>query len=161
MWYLAETIGNDYYSSELIPLWNAIMRLGIFITVGLLLFSLKAKNKDLEDSNVELIKLNKKIQNQKNKISKVNDLLEKEALKSESLLRNILPEKIIQDLKENQSFITEQYEECTVMFTDFKDFVKVTELLPPNEIVDELNYCFGYFMYTEEFRILNILRSDN
>ena len=81
----------------------------------------------------------------KNKISKVNDLLEKEALKSESLLRNILPEKIIQDLKENHNFITEQYEECTVMFTDFKDFVKVTELLPPNEIVDELNYCFGYF----------------
>lgn len=145
VWYLADTIGNTNYSNELIPVWNAIMRSGIFITVGLILFSLKSKNKDLEDSNIELIKLNKKVQNQKNKISEVNALLEKEALKSESLLRNILPEKIIQDLKENQSFITEQYEECTVMFTDFKDFVKVTELLPPNEIVDELNYCFGYF----------------
>ena len=144
-WYLAETIGNFNYSNELIPMWNAIMRLGIFITVGLLLFSLKSKNRDLEDSNERLVKLNKKVQKQKNEISDVNELLEKEALKSESLLRNILPEKIIQDLKENQSFITEHYDECTVMFTDFKDFVKVTELLPPNEIVDELNYCFGYF----------------
>ena len=121
------------------------MRLGIFITVGLLLFSLKNKNKSLNDSNESLIRLNKKVQKQKRKITQVNDLLEKEALKSESLLRNILPEKIIQDLKENQNFITEHYDECTVMFTDFKDFVKVTELLPPQEIVDELNHCFGYF----------------
>lgn len=144
-WYLAETIGNNEYSNQLIPMWNAIMRLGIFITVGLLLYSLKSKNKDLEDSNERLIKLNRKVQKQKYEISKVNDLLEKEAIKSERLLRNILPEKIIEDLKENQHFITEHYNECTVMFTDFKDFVKVTELLKPSEIVDELNHCFGFF----------------
>lgn len=144
-WFIAELSSNLTYSSFLIPYWNALMRMFIFILVGFLLYSLKEKQKRLQWKNSELEDLNKQILLQKSEIETVNDLLQIESDKSDILLHNILPDKIIQQLKDRNGTATNYYESCTVMFTDFKDFVKIAEALTPEDLVRELNFCFSAF----------------
>ena len=40
-WYIAELAGGSHYSHSAIPVWNAIVRLGFFLTTGLLLAALR------------------------------------------------------------------------------------------------------------------------
>jgi signal transduction histidine kinase len=58
VWLLADLFANHHYSYFLIPYWNSLVRLGIFAIVGLLLYSLKNKNKDLAETNKKLSDLN-------------------------------------------------------------------------------------------------------
>ena len=65
--------------------------------------------------------------------------------RSDTLLKNILPEKIANELKEKGSSKPVFIKSATVMFTDFKGFTKIAESLSPDELVAELDRCFSYF----------------
>lgn len=71
--------------------------------------------------------------------------LHAEQHKSDQLLLNILPQKIAEELKQTGTVKPVRYESASVLFTDFKDFTKLGEQLTPEELVDELDYCFSYF----------------
>lgn len=75
---------------------------------------------------------------QRNKISK-------EKQRSEELLLNILPEETAEELKNTGTATAKSYDSVTVLFTDFKDFTKLSELLTPKELVAEINECFSVF----------------
>jgi len=64
---------------------------------------------------------------------------------SESLLLNILPREIAEELKSNGSAEAKHFNEVTVMFTDFKNFTQITEKLSPVELVTELDTLFKAF----------------
>jgi class 3 adenylate cyclase/Tfp pilus assembly protein PilF len=64
---------------------------------------------------------------------------------SEQLLLNILPAEVAVELKEKGSADAKHFANVTVLFTDFKDFTKVSEKLPPQQLVDELHNCFSAF----------------
>jgi adenylate cyclase len=74
-----------------------------------------------------------------------NDIITREKLKSDELLLNILPQKIAEELKLNGKANAQLYNNVTVMFTDFKDFSKVSEKLSPTELVKELDTFFKAF----------------
>jgi signal transduction histidine kinase len=57
LWFLAEYGGREY-SHVLFPIWNAFVRLAIFISIGFLIFFLKEKHKKLELINNNLQTLN-------------------------------------------------------------------------------------------------------
>jgi adenylate cyclase len=65
--------------------------------------------------------------------------------RSESLLLNILPAVIAEELKENGKVEAKQFREVTVMFTDFQNFTQIAEKLTPGELVAELDLLFGAF----------------
>jgi adenylate cyclase len=65
--------------------------------------------------------------------------------RSESLLLNILPAVIAEELKDNGRVEAKQFKEVTVMFTDFKNFTQITEKLSPAELVAELDELFKAF----------------
>lgn len=65
--------------------------------------------------------------------------------KSENLLLNILPAEIARELKENGKAEARSYENVSILFTDFTDFTKTTAKLSPQELVTEINACFGAF----------------
>ncbi len=91
------------------------------------------------------------------KVSKLNHALAKEKEKSEQLLLNILPESIAQELKEKGKANAQHHDVVTVLFTDFKDFTKISELLSPSELVRELDECFTQFdSITEKYHIEKI-----
>lgn len=69
--------------------------------------------------------------------------LEKE--RSESLLLNILPASIAQQLKQSHTLIAEHFDEVTILFADIVDFTVLSERLQPIELVDLLNCIFSEF----------------
>lgn len=80
---------------------------------------------------------------QKRKISR-------EKARSEELLLNILPYETAQELKEKGSSEAQLYDEVTVLFTDFKGFTSVAEMLSPKELVAEIHHCFMAFDHIME-----------
>ena len=74
-----------------------------------------------------------------------NLLLSREKKRSDDLLLNILPAEVAEELKDSGTAHARQYEEVSVLFTDFVDFTGMAEHLGPQELVKELNECFTAF----------------
>ena len=70
---------------------------------------------------------------------------ENEKIKSESLLLNILPEEIVDELKNSGNSKPVFYSSATVLFTDFQGFTEMAETLEPSKLISELDYCFSKF----------------
>ena len=79
------------------------------------------------------------------KIQALQKALRKEQQKSEKLLLNILPEAIVEELKENNSSTPMQYEEATFLFADIAKFTPNSSVMPPADVVELLNQVFSAF----------------
>lgn len=75
---------------------------------------------------------------QRNRISK-------EKKRSDELLLNILPEETAEELKATGSAKAKSFDSVSVLFTDFKNFTQASEILSPEELVAEINYCYSEF----------------
>ena len=71
--------------------------------------------------------------------------LEKEKELSEKLLRNILPDKIAEELKNEGAVEAKYYKQVSVLFCDFKNFTRLTETVGPKKLVEELDRLFSKF----------------
>ncbi len=69
----------------------------------------------------------------------------KEKKRSDELLLNILPEEVAEELKEKGYADAKQFDEVTVLFTDFKGFTSIAEKLSAQDLVKEINECFSAF----------------
>ncbi len=74
-----------------------------------------------------------------------NAQLEAEKNKTDELLQNILPYEIAEQLKNKGEVKAKKYRMVTIMFTDFKDFTKISAELEPEEIIKELGVYFKKF----------------
>lgn len=71
--------------------------------------------------------------------------LSREKKRSEELLRNILPSEVANELKSAGRAEARQFDQVSILFSDFRGFTGISEKLSPNELVDELNVCFRAF----------------
>ena len=71
--------------------------------------------------------------------------IEKERDRSESLLLNILPSEIAQELKDKGEAQARDIDNVSILFTDFKGFTEMSEQLSAQELVAEINTCFKAF----------------
>ena len=77
--------------------------------------------------------------------------IEVEQQKSESLLLNILPASVAQELKEKGRAIPRRYESVSILFSDFVGFTRISAQSTPEIILRELNDCFmGFDQIMEE-----------
>ena len=76
---------------------------------------------------------------------KQRNRISKEKKRSDELLLNILPEETAEELKATGSAKTKSFELVSVLFTDFKNFTQASELLTPEELVEEINFCYCEF----------------
>ena len=74
-----------------------------------------------------------------------NEIITLEKHRSEELLLNILPEHTAIELKDKGYVEARQYDNVTVMFTDFKDFTIIAEKLTPKQLVSEIDGLFKEF----------------
>lgn len=81
----------------------------------------------------------------KQRISQAKKMIEEEKKRSDELLLNILPSEVAEELKAKGSADAKQFDEVTVLFTDFKNFTNATERLTPQQLVNEINYCYSEF----------------
>ncbi|HYC07090.1 MAG TPA: adenylate/guanylate cyclase domain-containing protein [Candidatus Binatia bacterium] len=71
--------------------------------------------------------------------------LDRERARSDALLRNILPEPIIERLNAGETVIADRYEDVVVVFSDLVDFTRISATLPVATVVSALNAMFSSF----------------
>jgi len=116
------------------------------------------KTIELKEKEAEIERLrNVELRKAYDEIEVRNRIIETEKSKSEKLLLNILPYEVAEELKESGTTKARHYDNVTVMFTDFKDFTKLSEKLTPQELVDELHSCFTAFdLISEKYKLEKI-----
>lgn len=77
--------------------------------------------------------------------AKMTESLATEKDKSDLLLRNVLPEPIIDKLNKNQKYIAERSEHVAVFFADISGFTQYCNHASPEEVVHTLNKIFTLF----------------
>ena len=65
--------------------------------------------------------------------------------RANSLLLNILPESIANQLKSDRKTIADGFAEVTIIFADIVDFTKIASKKSPEDLVHILNICFSKF----------------
>ena len=78
-------------------------------------------------------------------LTRNNKLLGKEKKRSDDLLLNILPEEVASQLKDTGAAAARQFDDVTVLFTDFVNFTSAGERMSPQALIEELNTCFKAF----------------
>jgi len=64
---------------------------------------------------------------------------------TQTLVLNILPAEVAEELRDTGESEARQFDDVTVLFTDFKSFTTVSERLTPKQLVAELHACFSAF----------------
>jgi class 3 adenylate cyclase len=121
--------------------WWAWVSYGVLLilgVIGLVNWRTRAlvRRKEILEQIVK--KRTEEIQEQKKEIEKERD-------RSDELLLNILPRETADELKREGKSQARHFPEVTVLFTDFKDFTKISEELSPETLVSEIHTCFTAF----------------
>lgn len=116
------------YENQLLIQRFLIIGLGFLVILALLLGRLYHNN---QKSNRAL--------------SEKNGIIALEKQHSDSLLLNILPQDLVDELKLNGVAKARYYEQVSVLFTDFKDFTSASNYLTPQALVEEIDVCFRAF----------------
>ncbi len=78
-------------------------------------------------------------------VQRTRATIQKEKERSDGLLLNILPTEVAEELKLHGTSQARDFEQATILFTDFKDFTEMSETLSAQELVAEINTCFKAF----------------
>ncbi|MGB5508018.1 adenylate/guanylate cyclase domain-containing protein [Robiginitalea sp.] len=78
-------------------------------------------------------------------IRRTNKRLAFERNRSEEILLNILPKETAEELKENGFIKAKEFENITVLFTDFKAFSLIAERISAENLVKSVDYYFKTF----------------
>ncbi|MDF3819094.1 adenylate/guanylate cyclase domain-containing protein [Leptospira sp. 96542] len=105
------------------------------------------------------VKQNKELMAAQIDIRQKAQAIEKSLEESDRLLRNILPIKIVERLKEKGFAEPEFFSSVSVLFTDFKGFTDVAELMTPSELVEQLDLSFAQFDSITEMYNLEKLKT--
>ncbi len=99
----------------------------------------------LKTINIEVETVRQAIEDKNQQLEQLYQALQQEQHKSENLLLNVLPSKIATELKQSGKVDPVYFESVTVLFTDFKGFTKIAATISPQELVQELDFCFSNF----------------
>ena len=78
-------------------------------------------------------------------LSRLLTELEDERARSERLLRNVLPQRIIDRLEAGETTIADRHAAVTVLFGDIVGFTETSARLPPAVLIEEMNQLFSGF----------------
>jgi class 3 adenylate cyclase len=78
-------------------------------------------------------------------VRKARATIQKEKDRSDDLLLNILPAEIAEELKLHGKAEARDFEQVSILFTDFKEFTSLSQKMSAKELVAEINHCFETF----------------
>lgn len=119
------------------PFWKTwwFYSLCIVVTILLVFLIIRMRERNLKRSNKIL----------EDKVKLRTSQLQEQTEKTEELLLNILPSETAEELKHNGKATARHYNLVSILFTDFKGFTKIAELITPEDLVNELDICFIKF----------------
>jgi class 3 adenylate cyclase len=100
-----------------------------------LIYELQVNNEQLEV----------KVQQRTREIEKQKEIIETAKAQSDSLLLNILPDEIAEELKKFGKSYARKHNQVSVLFSDIKGFSSIAERLTPVKLVTQLDEVFGAF----------------
>lgn len=103
------------------------------------------KSDELGDVAIAFCRMFQHIHSEIFRRKEVERALRSEQEKSESLLLNILPLPIAEQLKQRQQAIAHRIDDATILFADLVDFTGLAAQIPPIELVEILNQIFSTF----------------
>ena len=65
--------------------------------------------------------------------------------RSEEILYNVLPEEVAKEIKETGAAKSREFDQVSVLFTDFKGFTELSATMPRQELMAEIDACFMVF----------------
>ena len=71
--------------------------------------------------------------------------LRTEKERSDTLLRNILPNPVVLRLNAGETFIADRFDEVSILFADIVDFTPAAAMMAPSQLVECLNRLFSEF----------------
>lgn len=90
-------------------------------------------------------------------VARATETIREEKNRSEQLLLNILPSDIAEELKAKGKAEARQYDQVSILFSDFVGFTEMAARLSAAELVDEIDHCFQAFdRITEQFELEKI-----
>ncbi len=102
-------------------------------------------NKEIKKQSLELDRAYSRLKTQHDELIASKKEIQLEREKSETLLLNILPHKIVTDLKETGKTEPETFNNVSVFFSDFVGFTETAASLSPKVLIDELSRLFSRF----------------
>ena len=114
---------------------NAIETVMLRRNNKILIHELQVHNEQLEE----------KVRQRTHEIEKQKEIIEAAKAQSDSLLLNILPEEIAEELKKYGRSYARKHEQVSVLFADIKGFTSIAEKLTPVKLVTQLDEVFGAF----------------
>lgn len=93
---------------------------------------------------------NEELETRVRELDEKHRLLEQAQAQSEALLRNILPEVVVERLKEDDQVIADGFAEATVLFADIVGFTRLAADRTPIAMVELLNEIFSRFDHLVE-----------
>ena len=75
----------------------------------------------------------------------ITERLRIEQRRSESLLRNVLPQSVVLRLRQGETVIADHFDHVSILFSDLAGFSTVTARMLPNQVLDLLNRIFSQF----------------
>jgi len=105
----------------------------------------RRRENELMEANRKLFEESDMRRKREEELVEANRNLQGEREKSEKLLLNILPEKIMRDLKSRGQTQPELFENVTVFISDLVRFTAVSTMLDPESLIQELNEMFTAF----------------
>ena len=149
--FLISSISPTIILGEIKPIFGSFLSsllfwqllcVGLLITVLAILFIGKKQRAKIRQF---MERRTQTIIGQKEKIEEQKALLEYEHEKSNELLKDVFPNKIVKVLKNKGKIEPEYYEQASILFADFVSFSKITPSLTASQLVDTLNVYFNKF----------------
>src|SRR4029077_20454610 len=100
-----------------------------------LITELQANNEHLEE----------KVRSRTLEVERQKELIQAAKAQSDSLLLNILPDEIAEELKRFGRSYARKHNQVSVLFSDIKGFSSIAETLTPVKLVMQLDEVFGAF----------------
>ena len=97
---------------------------------------------ELQQNNEQL---ENRVRERTKEIEKQKEIIEEAKAQSDSLLLNILPGEIADELKKFGKSFARKHEQVSVLFSDIKGFTSIAESLSPVKLVAQLDDIFGAF----------------
>ena len=97
------------------------------------------RTREIRAKNAQIESQNEIINKEKNKVIEQKRLLQIEKDKSESLIRRIIPESTVEELKNSGKTSAIAYKMVSILFTDFVGFTKIAEKMTPSDLVSRLS----------------------
>ena len=103
------------------------------------------RTSEIRAKNVQIEEQNEIINKEKEKVIEQKRLLQIEKDKSETLIRKIIPESTVEELKAHGKTSARAYKMVSILFTDFVGFTKIAEKMTPTNLVNKLDIFFRKF----------------